>query len=73
MKWLLVVYFLVGTEWVTADSIGMDGWGSIYYKTDEECLPRQHEFTDACTPAMTIVVASYIEQHHLRHTHTHTP
>jgi hypothetical protein len=46
MKWALVVYFLVNGVWTSAEDLKMDGWYRALYKTDEQCLTRQHKFTE---------------------------
>lgn len=39
MKFLLVVFVLLGEDWVRGDDL--DGWGSIVYQTEEICLARK--------------------------------
>ena len=46
MKWFLVVYFVVGTEWPTAESLGREGWYRVEHPDAESCIQAQWEFTD---------------------------
>ena len=39
MKFLLVVFLLVNSEWVRGDTL--EGWGSIEYPTKEICLEKK--------------------------------
>ncbi len=39
MEYLLVVYLLMGGDWVRGDEF--DGWGSIPYPAQEVCLQRK--------------------------------
>ena len=39
MEYLLVVYLLMGGDWVRGDEL--DGWGSIPYPAEEVCLQRK--------------------------------
>ncbi len=45
MKWFLVVYFLVGTEWHTAESLDREGWYRVQHPDAESCIQAQWEFT----------------------------
>jgi hypothetical protein len=40
MKWWLTVFFLIGNQWVSGDSI--DGWGSRAFLSQPECEQRRH-------------------------------
>ncbi len=39
MEYLLVVYLLMGGDWVRGDEL--EGWGSIAYPAEEVCLQRK--------------------------------
>ncbi len=39
MEYLLVVYFLMGGDWVRGDP--QQGWGAIPYPTEAVCLQRK--------------------------------
>jgi len=42
MKWFLVVYFLIGNTWYPGDVVAPDGWSSIGYDTEDECIKKQN-------------------------------
>ena len=46
MKWFLVVYFLIGTEWHTAERLDREGWYRVQHRDAESCIQAQWEFTD---------------------------
>ena len=50
MKWFLVVYFVVGSEWVSAEKLGKEGWYRIQYPDAESCINAQWEFTSITNP-----------------------
>ena len=39
MEYLLVVYFLMGGDWIRGDNL--EGWGAIAYPTEAVCLERK--------------------------------
>ena len=39
MEYLLVVYFLMGGDWIRGDEL--EGWGAIPYPTEAVCLQRK--------------------------------
>ena len=44
MKWALVVYFLITGTWQSAESLNMDGWGSMYFDNKEICKVYEQNF-----------------------------
>lgn len=46
MKWFLVVYFLVGNTWYPGDVVAPDGWSSIEYDTQQECVEKRDYMND---------------------------
>ena len=46
MKWFLVVYFAVGTEWISAENLGKVGWYRIQHPDAESCIQAQWDFTE---------------------------
>ena len=37
MKWLVIYFYLSGV-WVAGDFVHPEGWSSIQYATDKECI-----------------------------------
>ena len=60
MKWFLVVYFVVGGEWVSAENLGKEGWYRIQYPDAESCINAQWEFTSITNPD---AIRASCEQH----------
>jgi len=41
---VLVVYFSINSQWIPGDIIFPDGWSSIRYSTESECIERMEFF-----------------------------
>ena len=44
MKWALVVYFLVGGIWQSAEDLKYDGWYRMHFETQEICEQYANRF-----------------------------
>ena len=52
MKWAIVVYFLINGTWQTAESLNMDGGGSMYFDNIE--IGKVYEQNFNATPGAKV-------------------